>query len=84
MFSPFSSTAVGALDLFTFRPQCTVHNLRISELGVPGLYICWSKLSLKYTDQRRFQGGAIGAKPPPPPGPVKSIDFKGFSCPNGC
>ena len=27
-------------------------------------------------------GGAIGAKPPP--GPVKSIDFRGVSCPNGC
>ena len=25
--------------MFTFLPQCTVYNLRISELGVPGLYI---------------------------------------------
>jgi len=33
--SPFPSTSVGALGLFTFLPQCTVHNLRISELGVP-------------------------------------------------
>ena len=30
----------------------------------------------------RIQGGAMGAKPPP--GPVKSIDFRGFSGPNGC
>ena len=34
-FSPFPSTSVGALGLFTFLPQCTVHNMRISELGVP-------------------------------------------------
>ena len=33
--SPFPSTSVGALGLFTFLPQCTVHNLRICELGVP-------------------------------------------------
>ena len=33
-FSPFTSTSVGALGFFTFFPQCTVHNLRISELGV--------------------------------------------------
>ena len=25
----------GVLGLFTFLPQCKVHNLRISELGVP-------------------------------------------------
>ena len=29
-----------------------------------------------------FRWGAIGDEPPP--GPVKSIDFKGCSCPNGC
>ena len=29
-----------------------------------------------------FRGGAMGAKPPP--GQVKSIDFRGFSGPNGC
>ena len=35
-FSPFPSTSVGPLGLFTFLPQCTaVHNLSISELGVP-------------------------------------------------
>ena len=33
--SPFPSTSVGALGLFTFFPQCTVHNMCISELGVP-------------------------------------------------
>ena len=27
--------------------------------------------------------GAMGAQPPPP-GPVKSMDFRGFSGPNGC
>ena len=32
-FSPFPSTSVEALGLFTFLPQSTVHNLRISELG---------------------------------------------------
>ena len=31
---------------------------------------------------RRIQGGLLGLSPPP--GPVKSIDFRGFSCPNGC
>ena len=32
-FSPFPSTSVGvgALGLFTFLPQCTVHNMRISQ-----------------------------------------------------
>ena len=30
-----NSASVGALGLFTFLPQCTVHNLRISVLGVP-------------------------------------------------
>ena len=34
-FSTFHSTSVGALGLFTFRPQCTVHNMHIFELGVP-------------------------------------------------
>ena len=29
-----------------------------------------------------FMGGVRGAKPPP--GPVQSIDFRGFSGPNGC
>ena len=33
--SPFPSTSVGALGLFTFLPQFTVHNIRISEVGVP-------------------------------------------------
>ena len=28
-FIPFPSTSMGALALFTFLPQCTVHNLRI-------------------------------------------------------
>ena len=32
--------------------------------------------------QRRIQGGALGVKPPPL-GPVKSIDFRGFSAPPG-
>ena len=31
---PFPSTSVGALGLFTFLPQSTVHNLRIYEQGV--------------------------------------------------
>ena len=39
------------------------------------------KTLLKYR-QRSIQGGGIGAKPPP--GPMKSIDFRGFSWPNGC
>ena len=34
-FSSFPSTSLGALGLFTFFPQCTVHNMRIYELGVP-------------------------------------------------
>ena len=34
-FSPFPSTSVGALGLITILPQCTVHNMRISEFGVP-------------------------------------------------
>ena len=34
-FSSFPSTSVGALGLFTFLPQSTIHNLRTSELGVP-------------------------------------------------
>ena len=33
-FSPFSSTAVGALGLFTFLPQCTVHNMRRTFLYI--------------------------------------------------
>ena len=33
-------------------------------------------------DRGVFRGGAIGAKRPP--GPVKSTDFRGFSCHNGC
>ena len=41
-FSPFPSTSVGSLGLFTFLPQCTVHNLRTSELGVP---VCSSLVS---------------------------------------
>ena len=32
--SPFPSISVGALGLSTFLPQCTVRNMRISELGV--------------------------------------------------
>ena len=31
---------------------------------------------------RAYSGGAMEAKPPS--GPVKSIDFRGFSGPNGC
>ena len=44
-FNPFLLSAMGALDsglglfLFTFLPESTVHNMRISDLGVPGLYI---------------------------------------------
>ena len=30
---------MGALGLFTFLPQCTVHNMRISEYGVPGIFL---------------------------------------------
>ena len=33
--NPFPSTSVGALGLFTFLPQSTVHNMRVSELCVP-------------------------------------------------
>ena len=33
--SAFPSTSVYAMGLFTFLPQCTVHNMCISELGVP-------------------------------------------------
>ena len=29
-------------------------------------------------------GGLLGLGPPPPPGPVKSIYFRWFLCPNGC
>ena len=42
---------MGALGLFTFLPQCTVHNLRISELSVP-VY--------------NFLSGCIKFFPPPP------------------
>ena len=44
----FIQTAMGALGLFlfTFLPECTVHNMRISELGVPGLYIYWVRVRL--------------------------------------
>ena len=34
-FYPFPSIAMGALGFFTFLPECTVHNMRIYELGVP-------------------------------------------------
>ena len=34
-YSPFPSISVWALGLFTFLPQCTVHNMRISGLAVP-------------------------------------------------
>ena len=30
-----------------------------------------------------FSGGAMGAKPPPPE-PIKSFDFRGFSAPSLC
>ena len=60
-FNPFSSTAVGALGLFTFLPQCTVHNLRISQLGVPGLYICCFGLTLNFRIETKGFGRRISA-----------------------
>ena len=41
----------------------------------------WNILKSEYQIQGRIQGGAMEAKPSP--GPVKSIDFRGFSAPNG-
>ena len=38
---------MGALGLFTFLPQDTVHNLRISELGVPVYSVPWLRLRPK-------------------------------------
>ena len=37
-----------------------------------------------HSSQRRIQRGLLGLIAAPCPGPVKSIDFRGFSCPNGC
>ena len=38
----------------------------------------------KHSSQRRIQRGLLGLIAAPCPGPVKSIDFREFSCPNGC
>jgi len=37
-----------------------------------------------FAELRGFQGRSMGAQFPPGPGPVKSMDFKKFSGPNGC
>ena len=51
-----------------------INNNRVLELSMP---------ILEAQSQRRIQGGGLLGLIPPP-GPVKSIDFRGFSCPNKC
>ena len=43
--------------MFTFLPQCTVHNMPISELGVPDSKKQWRS---KFTEKKHFESEKIG------------------------
>ena len=64
-----------------------IFNLAISPVG-GGEVTLYTSIhiglanSFLFKEAVAYSGGGYGAKPPP--GPVKSFDFRGFSGPNGC